>query len=636
MSQPGNDKFSQHLSNDEASNHEDASDNGAAPKQQQQVIPQTTAISNIKLLILKKEEYDIWAMEMEHYLEYIDNEVWKVILNGNSKKRISTGKDGVIRILPLLTAVEIQAVEKERKAKNILPMAILKEHMRRFYGMDDAKEIWEAIRTRFGGNANSKKMQKAVSTKLEAHDTEVSTEDANHKFLRSLPSAWSNLAMTMRTKPDVDTLSIVDLYNNLTVFEEEALVWFFADEVIYSLFAKQLEDWDLLHEDLEQIDDLDIEEMDINWQIAMIAIRMKKFYKKTGRNDMMERRKRLFINTQEAGKQEKNQIGLPIMDDGIGPQEPEPSVSDDRSSEYSTCQSNDSEGSIGTSSEHSVDPELENSSVPQEVYVSKPVTTNEKGEGYSFTKKKCFVCGSLSHLIKDFDYHEKKMAREAELNKQRVVNTGNGVARPVWTNADRINHANQFVPRPVQLNAGRPNINSIRPNINSGRTNINSVRPRVNTVNSNVNTVRSKQQVPTKISNNFSHKTPQGSAVKTSAGYNWRTTRQNSNCNGGLPLIRTDHPLKNMVDRGIFDSGCSGHMTEVRSISNFKNLNKLVRKPCKRFITNSQKVLFYASGEKDEDAELIVVPLAVKNTEEKVESRKSSTNSKKEEIMTEH
>ncbi|GJR20635.1 hypothetical protein Tco_0969162 [Tanacetum coccineum] len=38
----------------------------------------------------------------------------------------------------------------------------------------------------------------------------------------------------------------------------------FADEVIYSLFAKQSEDLDLLHEDLEQIDDIDIEEMDIN------------------------------------------------------------------------------------------------------------------------------------------------------------------------------------------------------------------------------------------------------------------------------------------------------------------------------------------------------------------------------------
>ncbi|GJW46233.1 hypothetical protein Tco_0077879 [Tanacetum coccineum] len=40
--------------------HEDASGTMvAAPKQQQQMIPQTTAISNIKLPILKKEEYDI-------------------------------------------------------------------------------------------------------------------------------------------------------------------------------------------------------------------------------------------------------------------------------------------------------------------------------------------------------------------------------------------------------------------------------------------------------------------------------------------------------------------------------------------------------------------------------------------------
>ncbi|GKA59339.1 hypothetical protein Tco_0758652 [Tanacetum coccineum] len=153
MSQPANDEFSQHLSDKEL-NH--------APKQQQQVIPQTTAISNIKLPIMKKEEYDIWAIEMEHYLEYIDNKVWKVIQNGNSKKRISTRKDGIVRVLSPVTAAEIQVVEKERKAKNILLMAIPKEHMRRFHGMDDAKEIWEAIRTRFGGNANSKKMQKAV------------------------------------------------------------------------------------------------------------------------------------------------------------------------------------------------------------------------------------------------------------------------------------------------------------------------------------------------------------------------------------------------------------------------------------------------------------------------------------------
>ncbi|GJR50344.1 hypothetical protein Tco_1400865 [Tanacetum coccineum] len=118
--------------------HEDASDNGTAtnkPKQQQQLTPTITTISNIKLPIIKKEEYDIWAMEMEHYLEYIDNDVWNVIENGNSKKIISTEKDGVVRILPPVSAAEIHAVEKERKARTIL------EHLRRFHGMDDEKEI---------------------------------------------------------------------------------------------------------------------------------------------------------------------------------------------------------------------------------------------------------------------------------------------------------------------------------------------------------------------------------------------------------------------------------------------------------------------------------------------------------------
>ncbi|GJQ94259.1 ribonuclease H-like domain-containing protein [Tanacetum coccineum] len=494
--------------------------------------------------------------------------MWDLPRNGNSEKRISTVKDGVIRILPPVTAVEIQAVEKEMKAKNILLMTIPKEHMRRFHGMDDAKEIWEAIRTR-----------------------------------SMPPPAWSNLAMTMRTKPDVDTLSIDDITNKVksgftgaystctpstsstNILEKEALAGF-ADE------GEHTEDEETNH--------------------ALMAISSSSEVSLCSKTCIDS-----YNTLKTLCDEQMNQLG-----------------------------------SIGTSSVHSVDFESEISRVPQEVYVSKPITTNEKGvsapkskevepscvthiktprqpikdqetpkvnrknwnammerelgEGYSFTKKKCFVCGSLSHLIKDCDYYEKKMAREAAPKKQRVFNTGNRVTKPVWNNADRINHANYFVPRSVILNSGRPNVNSVRQNVNSvwsnintGRTNVNSVRPRVSTVSSNVNTVRSRQPVPTRTSNSFSPKRPQvnqfnqrkhfsksyspvrrpidrntakmsyfnavkgnwGSAVKTSAGYNWRPTRPNSNCNGGPTFIRTDHPLKNMVDRGIFDSGCSGHMT---------------------------------------------------------------------------
>ncbi|GJU74378.1 hypothetical protein Tco_1265783, partial [Tanacetum coccineum] len=43
------------------------------------------------------------------------------------------------------------------------------------------------------------------------------------------------------------------------------------------------------HEDLDQVDEYDLEEMDLKWQVEMISMRIKKFYKKTGRNDLHKR-----------------------------------------------------------------------------------------------------------------------------------------------------------------------------------------------------------------------------------------------------------------------------------------------------------------------------------------------------------
>ncbi|GJV34409.1 hypothetical protein Tco_1394809 [Tanacetum coccineum] len=52
------------------------------------------------------------------------------------------------------------------------------------------------------------------------------------------------------------------------------------------------------------------------------------------------------------------------------------------------------------------------------------------GLGYGFTKKACFVCGSFSHLIRDCDFHEKRMSKQVELNKKKGKGTCQWENRP--------------------------------------------------------------------------------------------------------------------------------------------------------------------------------------------------------------
>ncbi|GKF94832.1 hypothetical protein Tco_0284532, partial [Tanacetum coccineum] len=108
----------------------------------------------------------------------------------------------------------------------------------------------------------------------------------------------------------------------------------------------------------------------------------------------------------------------------------------------------------------------------------------ELGTGYSFERKPCFVCGSLNHLIKDCDYYEKKMAREAALKSKRVVHADVRQATPTWTNTNRVNKANQFTPRPVNI---RPNFSTASKTIKTGRVNVNTGHGNVNSGKVHVN-----------------------------------------------------------------------------------------------------------------------------------------------------
>ncbi|GKC97514.1 hypothetical protein Tco_1167789, partial [Tanacetum coccineum] len=58
----------------------------------------------------------------------------------------------------------------------------------------------------------------------------------------------------------------------------------YADDVMFSFFANHSSSLHLDNEDLEQIDTNDLEEMHLQWQVAMLTMRVKRFIKKTGRN----------------------------------------------------------------------------------------------------------------------------------------------------------------------------------------------------------------------------------------------------------------------------------------------------------------------------------------------------------------
>ncbi|GKA72264.1 ribonuclease H-like domain-containing protein [Tanacetum coccineum] len=79
--------------------------------------------------------------------------------------------------------------------------------------------------------------------------------------------------------------------------------------------------------------------------------------------------------------------------------------------------------------------------------------TQKLGLGFGFTNKACFVCGSYNHLIKDCDFHEKRIAKSILKDMGKV--TGHREVRTVWNNTQRINHQNKFVPSAVLTRFGR-------------------------------------------------------------------------------------------------------------------------------------------------------------------------------------
>nr|GEV79028.1 hypothetical protein [Tanacetum cinerariifolium] len=161
------------------------------------------------------------------------------------RRAMPTVVDGVVQPVAPTTAEQRLAKKNELKARGTLLMALPDKHQLKFNIHKDAKSLMEAIEKRFGGNKETKKVQKTLLNQQYENFTGLSSksldqihnwlqklisqlkilgdilyqEDIYLKFLRSLPTEWRTHTLIWRNKIDLEDQSLDDLFKNLKIYE---------------------------------------------------------------------------------------------------------------------------------------------------------------------------------------------------------------------------------------------------------------------------------------------------------------------------------------------------------------------------------------------------------------------------------
>nr|GEW28806.1 ribonuclease H-like domain-containing protein [Tanacetum cinerariifolium] len=158
-----------------------------------------------KLPMLKQGDYKMWRLRIEQYFQVQEYAIWDVIKNDNSFKLVAqktTNDAGTsTTLIPGLVTTEEKVQKKnDVKARSMLLMALPNKHLMTLNQYKDAKTLFAAIETSFGGKEATKKTQKT---------------------LLNLPSEWNTHVVVWRNKYDLNTMSIDDLYNNFKIVKQE-------------------------------------------------------------------------------------------------------------------------------------------------------------------------------------------------------------------------------------------------------------------------------------------------------------------------------------------------------------------------------------------------------------------------------
>ncbi|GJU62801.1 putative ribonuclease H-like domain-containing protein [Tanacetum coccineum] len=304
-----------------------------------------------KLPILKLGEYEMWAIRIKQYFQIQDYALWEVIENGDSWVSVSqTSQENGITVTKMSTPATAEEKTNKKnnvKARGLLLMALPNEHQLTFSQYPDAKSMFAAIETRFGCNAATKKTQKTllkqqyknfsaisaesldsifnrlqkIVSRLAILGVIITQEDLNLKFLSSLPPEWNTHVVVWMNKPEVETMSIDDLYNNFKIVEQKVkrtvgtssggqnLAFMTApsssstndaNTACSQVSVASPSVNTASPQDLENIHEDDLEAMDLKWQLSLLSVRAKKYYQMTS--------KKIFINGNDIAGYDKSKV----------------------------------------------------------------------------------------------------------------------------------------------------------------------------------------------------------------------------------------------------------------------------------------------------------------------------------------
>ncbi|KAI3770785.1 hypothetical protein L6452_01929 [Arctium lappa] len=283
---------------------------------------ENTAGSNSTLVskvpMLKPNEFDMWKIKIKQYILLTDYSMWDIIENGPFDAG-KIGEDG--KRTPPKTDADRKTRQTEMKALSTLLLAIPNEYHHQFCNCTDAQMLWNALEKRFSGTKSIKRNQKAILKQQYENFMSTKNESLTQTFDR-----FNKLIGELATMGNyqLEEKELDHLYNDLRVFEAEveakkkpsgyihndALLSASIDstanpesvnaanganqdkgtDFVFEAFIASHGNSSLNNDDLEQLHPDDLEEMDIKWQMSMLSLRVKKFIKRTGRNNFSQRR----------------------------------------------------------------------------------------------------------------------------------------------------------------------------------------------------------------------------------------------------------------------------------------------------------------------------------------------------------